>query len=941
MDQNLFRNKQTFLDLNGPNLSFTTHPSNQSGNSGDNASFIGIATATFPNAADNEGSIAYQWYEVGIGKLSDGGKLSGTTTTTLTISNLVTPGDDGRKFYVEADYIPKLVDTGGGNYQTGNAFNEPLNSGIGTLTVADEIEITSQPIPITGIATTSHSFNVVSNLSGVTEDLSFQWQVDGINVSDGTLEKKTVDVVTPYTVTDTYYSTGPAPGGNITGFNGGGIYWIYYNSGIQQGSWNAGSSAEGSQSTFGGTEAFCLGKSVEQIASVTGTTVQLGDFRETKIEQGDSVNYYAIDVVTGISTTKVVEQTFDFDTFLVPANATDIRLDLGAGCGGAGASTHLNSGGAGGDGMTAWFSIPTSSSDRVFTFDIGRSGNDGIVGTDQFNPSNGGLGGRVTNYTVTTGGGSHSLSEGFSGGNGAKSGSTGLNGSGGGGSAPTTVRIDGVTAIVLGGGAGGGGASESGAGTDGADAGPTTESVPFYGLTDSDSFSSKNGVSAVNTSETGAGGGGSGGGAIFTYNSTTYSELPAGTSGSSATGGSRGHSAYRTSLATYLGGSYNRYEKSRGAGSGWAFLSYTTTTSTNTNDTKTTTVTGAETASLTLSTDKVGVAYTVGVQITGTASNSPLTSDIVGYNVVSPFDQSIVNIEAIGITTSASLSTINLSNGPITFTSSDIRTDNTNVIREYVLYSPERDIDVEMDMYGGKGYDNFINGTSYGGQGGFGRIRFTLERNVEYVLTGLSTSIGAPALYRKASLLAVVGQGGSGGQQGGQGGKGGGPNMNGQGGSGTIGGGGGSFVVGVNGIFGSIFESPSVYPSDNQAIAPNGGSMLTCPKGIYWAQQGVSQCSDVGTVQYRLSDGSIVANTSSSITRGYKSGYNIIETAGAAVGNAGIGGNGAAGGFGGSSQGGGGGGSGYASGSITVVVSNLGGGEFNQPRVILRLPGTL
>ena len=94
--------------------------------------------------------------------------------------------------------------------------------------------------------------------------------------------------------------------------------------------------------------------------------------------------------------------------------------------------------------------------------------------------------------------------------------------------------------------------------------------------------------------------------------------------------------------------------------------------------------------------------------------------------------------------------------------------------------------------------------------------------------------------------------------------------------------------------------------------------MLSCPKGIYWAQQGVSQCSDVGTVQYRLSDGSIVANTSSSITRGYKTGYNIIETAGAAVGNGGIGGNGSNGGSGGSSQGGGGGGSGYASG-VTVV----------------------
>ncbi len=813
MTQNLFRSKQTFLDLNGPNLSFTTNPSDQVGNTGDNVSFTGIATATFPNVADNEGSIAYQWYEVGVGKLSDGGKLAGTATTTLTLSNLVTPGDDGRQFYVEADYVPRLVDTGGGNYQTGNALNEPLNSGIGSVTVADQIEITSQPIPSTGITSTNHSFNVVANLTGETENITYQWQVDGTDVSDGTITKESVETV----------------GSNV----------------------------------------------------------------------------------------RVTEQTFTTGSFTIPANATDIRLDLGAGCGGSGADTHLHSGGNGGDGMAAWFSIPTSSSARAVYIEVGKNGNDGLVGT----ASSGGLGGIGGVFA--------------NGGTGAKSGSTGLNGSGGGGGGATWVTIGGNHAIVVGGGAGGGGASESGAGTDGADAGPTSGSITFYGLSDTETFAPTKGDSAVTS--TGAGGGAGGGGCYFTHNSTSYTAASAGTSGSSATGGSRGHSAYRTSLATYLGGSYNRYEKSRGAGSGWAFLSYTTASTTNTNDTKTTTVSGAETASLTLNTDKVGVAYTVGVQITGTASNSPLTSDIVGYNVVSQFDQAIVNIETIGITTSASLSTINLNNGEITFTSSDIRTDNTDAIREYVLYSPERNIEVEMDMYGGKGYDNFTNGTSYGGEGGYGKIRFTLEKNVEYVLTGLSTSIGAPALYRKAGLLAVVGQGGKGGENGSTGGRGGGPGIGGQGGGGSIGGSGGNTISpDATGIFGSIFQSPTLYTGDSQASAPNGGRMLYCTKGIYWAQQGVSLCSDVGDVQYRLSDGSIVANTSSSITRGYKTGYNIIETAGAAVGNGGIGGNGSNGGSGGSSQGGGGGGSGYSVG-VTVVQSSQGGGVFNEPRVILRV----
>ena len=924
MEQSLFRNIPTYLDLNGPNLSFTVNPSGTTnGNPNGSLSLIGIATASFPNVADNAGSLAYQWYEVGVGKLTDGGRIAGSATTTLTISNLVTPDDNGRQFYLEADYVPA-------QYITGNALNEPLNSGIGSITVSDVIEIATQTIPVTGVTSTSYAFNIASNLSGDTENLSYQWQIDGTDVSDGTIEKKTVDVLSSTTVDRSLYAnngSGSFPH-SITDFGGTGEYRIWSNPNTQASYWDAGQNNGGVNGITEADRILCA----EQCSTTTGTQVELGDFAENL----NGLDQYKIDVVSGINSIRVTEQTFTYGSFTIPANAKDIRLDLGAGCGGRGADTHLHSGGNGGDGMSAWFSIPTSSNSRILSFDVGRNGNDGIVGTHQVNPSNGGLAGNIGDYPGQ-------LSEGFSGGNGASSGSTGLNGSGGGGGAPTTVRIDGVTAIVLGGGAGGGGASESGAGTNGADAGPTSESVPFYGLTDSDSFSSKNGVSAVNNSQTGAGGGGAGGGAIFTYNSTTYSELPAGTSGSSATGGSRGHSAYKTSLATYLGGSYNRYEKSRGAGSGWAFLSYTTASTTNTNDTKTTTVSGAETASLTLNTDKVGVAYTVGVQITATASNSPLTSDIVGYNVVSQFDQALINIEAIGITTSASLSTINLSNGPITLTSSDVRTDNTNAIRNYVLYSPERDIDVEMDMYGGMG--NTGTGGGGPGNGGFSRIRFTIEKNVEYVVTGLSTAIGSPALYRKASLLARVGQGGSASKTAGNGGgNGGGVGIAGDGGGGSNGGvGGGTFGAGgasTNGTFGSIFQSPTVYSGDGQATAPWNGLTIACTKGIYWAQQGKTPCEDLGSVQFRLGDGSLVSNTTSTITRGYKDGYNIIETAGIGVGNGGNGGNGAIGGVGGGDSSGGGGGSGYTSGSVTVVTSTLGGGT-GDPRVILRLPGTL
>ena len=82
-----------------------------------------------------------------------------------------------------------------------------------------------------------------------------------------------------------------------------------------------------------------------------------------------------------------------------------------------------------------------------------------------------------------------------------------------------------------------------------------------------------------------------------------------------------------------------------------------------------------------------------------------------------------------------------------------------------------------------------------------------------------------------------------------------------------------------------------------------------------------------------------IINTTNSITRGYKAGYNVIQTAGiGAVGiNAGRGGNGAGGGFGGQDgPSGGGGGSGYTDGSVTVVDNRL-GGSTGDAKVILRL----
>jgi transcriptional regulator CtsR len=59
-----------------------------------------------------------------------------------------------------------------------------------------------------------------------------------------------------------------------------------------------------------------------------------------------------------------------------------------------------------------------------------------------------------------------------------------------------------------------------------------------------------------------------------------------------------------------------------------------------------------------------------------------------------------------------------------------------------------------MDLYGGKGRDV---GSYRGGEGGFSRIRFTMLRNTEYVIAGLTEAINTPFVYRKGQLIACVG----------------------------------------------------------------------------------------------------------------------------------------------------------------------------------------
>ena len=194
----LFRLVPTGLDLNGPDLSFTTNPVGVATSTAGIATFIGFATATFAtvgsvaNSPNNLGIITYRWHQVGVGSVTDGTTSAGSTitgagSTILTISGLNNDINQA-EYFLQADYVPEVISgvtsvSLGGAF-TGNAPNEPLNSGIGTLTVFPEITIVTQPVEETVATGATHTFSLYATVTDGTTDLSYQWSQDGTELSD-------------------------------------------------------------------------------------------------------------------------------------------------------------------------------------------------------------------------------------------------------------------------------------------------------------------------------------------------------------------------------------------------------------------------------------------------------------------------------------------------------------------------------------------------------------------------------------------------------------------------------------------------------------------------------------------------------------------------------------------------------------------------------------
>ena len=259
--------------------------------------------------------------------------------------------------------------------------------------------------------------------------------------------------------------------------------------------------------------------------------------------------------------------------------------------------------------------------------------------------------------------------------------------------------------------------------------------------------------------------------------------------------------------------------------------------------------------------------------------------------------------------------------------------------RSIVIYPTEKDVDVLITLGGSKG--DTKNGNR-GGEGGLSSFRLTLNQNEEYFIRlGVPYSVGgsndfggvvggggASIFHRRANRVAVCGGGGGGGQNN-RGGDGGGVNLAGEDGVGRNGGNGGvRFDIGELDDVGSYaktvnFNNTTSYTNNANNVV--GGKLSTCTVGDYWANQGYSQCQNLGNIKYRNSSGTEITQTAQ-IDRGYKAGGNFRRNGGNGSGNQGGGGAGVEGGSAALSDGsGGGGGSGYSNGEITIISSTVGG----------------
>ena len=186
----------TTLDINGPFLRFTDEPAAATANDGGSVTISGTAVAEFKHSptipgerVTNTGEIKYQWYIDGVAAEDATDRISGSQTNQITISNLVSPTDNGKSVVLRATYEGSAYQseegaiTAGIARSTGNGVNEPVDTSAAIITVNPTISITTQPVDATAAQGLNAIFTVVAVASDES-DVSYQWNKDGVALSD-------------------------------------------------------------------------------------------------------------------------------------------------------------------------------------------------------------------------------------------------------------------------------------------------------------------------------------------------------------------------------------------------------------------------------------------------------------------------------------------------------------------------------------------------------------------------------------------------------------------------------------------------------------------------------------------------------------------------------------------------------------------------------------
>ena len=945
-----FRSIPTKIKLNGPLLKIVDQPSNATPNSSNFVTFEVSTVAEYVQGGGNaDGNYLFNWYldgaqikDVSESPSSNASIVNVGGTSTLTLTN-IDPSFNGKEVYVEIDYqsAPK----------EGIVINSPLRSNTVIIDATGLLEITTQPEDFTGGSGLTAAFDVAARITPDTRTISYRWQMGGEDLVDGVIN--TPEEVQRYGIVgnSTGFFTVKEDGvsgseftidwseiNSYSGFIPGKTYVINSNADIttkvvlqgggggQSGYRKVRGSSGGSIS---GNMTFLKDKTYYlQVGSAGEGGVKRYKSEVEHVFNSRTDQTISLDESNNITVTVMNPNQNDPTTpsgirlpcngdinaryykikFNTPFQDTSYQIKI----------VNLSSISAGGG--PGLFTVDTIKNKTVDGFDVWFC---------KTNPNNGRTANSfIRSFTLNVFGmkvGEDENGEGgFPGGGSSVADENKQNKAAGGGGYTALFEnsVSHSSAIIIAGG-GGGSSSDPGVGGDGGFIQTTNGASGADGLI-SDS-SSEFGRGA--TSSSGGAGGGQGG---------DGSALKGGDGFNTGAGGGGGY---------YGGGGGGRVGPGSGGGgssyidSGLILDMKTSVLSSNYGEdgkaifelidistplNPSIQVSGAFTPNLRLFTDTDNVGAIVNCNLTAQATNSPLLSNIVSYQVLSK--QPIVSFEAIDTVENwIQTKTINFNKTNSFTLNSSTFGSQYKVIQ---FHSKETDFILTMDIKSSAGLS--VGGNA-GGEGGTSKIKINIKKDFEYTILGISDN-SSVFIYEKSRLIAVVGQGGNAGQSG-VGGDGGGANVDGRTGGGINPGVGGerpvSGTLTTNGVYGSILSGSNItlYSEDSISSVPNPGRTISCSKGLHYINSGFSPCEDIGDTQIQFVDqNGVTYSQSPLLNRGFKAGYTVTDTAGRASDTkSGNGGNGATGGQGGVAGAGGGGGSGYVDEEVIVVNTSSGG----------------